>query len=257
MALSGIARRGMTDSFDGHVARAYYLLILALNGDDDDALAVIERELCVAHPNFINVAVSLDQKVVLLARRGRSAEAREALGLLEAHLAGLPASRLSLGRERALAAVLISEGRFAEALARREAAERSMRESGAASIAFDRTFFAEVELEAVLGLLRREGLSSQARIRARTAATWLTERGVFDFACLGHRALALLDHAEGRPREASRALRRALSLSSVNASPRHRWLCLEAARDLDVITLDQEAEAAELAAEGRFAHPAG
>ena len=145
-------------------------------------------------------------------RRGRSGEAREALRLLEAHLAGLPASRLSLGRARALAAVQISEGGFAGgSLARREAAERAMRASGAGSIAFDRTFLVEVELEATLGLLRREGLSSQARIRARTAATWLTERGVFDLACMGYRALALLDHAEGRPREASRALRRALS----------------------------------------------
>jgi len=59
-----------------------------------------------------------------------------------------------------------------------------------------------------------------------------SEGAEIDFAVDGHRALALLDHAEGRSAAALRSLRRALALSSTNTAPRVRWLCLLAARDL-------------------------
>jgi hypothetical protein len=152
---------------------------------------------------------------------------------------------------------LLAEGRFTEALAARERLDRAERESGVATVNVDRSARLEVTLDAALGALRRRGLSSGERRRLRRSAEWLARRGVFDYPCLGHRALALLDHDEHRPRDAARALRRALSLSSANARPRHRWLCLEAARDLGALTLDQEAEAGELAAAGRFALPVG
>jgi hypothetical protein len=256
-ALEGFARRGLTDSLDGEVARAYYLYILSFKGDDDDALGAIERELGAPRPNSITVAIFLGEQVVVLARRGRCAEAREALGRLDAHLAGQPASRLDLLSVRGLAAVLFAEGRFAEVLALRATARPLERASGVAAFGLHRSVVLELELEAALGVLRQHGLSWRARRALRRDAAWLAARGVFDFSCLGHRALALLDHAEGRPRAASLALSSALALSSTNTSPRHRWLCLEAARDLGVITLDQEDEAAALAEAGHFGLPPG
>jgi hypothetical protein len=256
-ALEGFARRGMAESFDGDLARAYHLYILLMAGDDDDARAVIERELAAPHPNFINVATFLDCKVMILCNHGQLEEAREALRRLLSQIAGVPASRLDLGRARATARVLLAEGRFAEALAQREVQERAARESGASAIGFDRSLWLEIELQAALGLLRRGELSARERRRARASAGWLVRRGVFDRGSMGYRAIALLDHAEGRTRTAIRAIRRALSISSTNANPYHRWLCLEAARDLGAITLDGEAEAAELASARRFALPAG
>jgi hypothetical protein len=256
-ALEGFTRRGMLASFDGDVARIYYLYILVAKGDDDDALAAIERELSAVTPNFVNVGIAHAEKVCLLSRRGLREEARAAHARHKAHFSGTPITRIGFACQWAGASVLVAEGRFAEVLAGWEERERVARASGAWALGFDRSMWLEIELEAALGVLRQKGLSARQHIRARMAAAWLARRGVFDFRCMGYRALALLEHAEGRPGAATRALRRALSLSSVNTRPRLRWLCLEAARDLRAITLDQEAEAAELAAEGRFALPSG
>lgn len=256
-ALAGFARRGMTDSFEGDVARAYYLLILSFKGDEDEALAVIDRELAVPRPNFISVAVFLGEKAVLLARRGRLAEAREVLRRLDVLLAHVPASRITSLAARGHASVLLAEGRFAEVLALARRAEPEPWKTGAAVLGLTPSLTLEIVLDAALGVLRQQGLTAAERAAWRREARWLARRGIFDFACLGHRAIALLDHAEGRPRAAERAVARALSLSSTNTSPRHRWLCLEAARDIGVLTLDQEEEAAALASAGGFTLPPG
>jgi hypothetical protein len=256
MALEGFARRGMTDSFDGIVARAYYFFfILRLRGDDDDLLAASEREL--AHPNFVMVMLVHVARVTIMARRGRCSESREALGRLEAHLAGVPSSRCDVALDCVSAAVMLAEGRFAEILAMLEPAEEKARASGAWRIGLDRSHLLEIEVAAAVGALRRGEISARALGRARASAAWLVRRGILDFPCVGYRALALLDHAEGRKRSAARAIQRSLSLSSADASPHHRWLCLEAARDIGALTLDQEAEAEALAREGRFAWPLG
>jgi hypothetical protein len=254
-ALEGFARHGMAESFDGDVARAYYLFILSWKGDDDDALSAIERWLGGRRPNFITEAIFLGEQVVLLARRGRCAEAREVLGRLDAHLGGLPVSRLGLFSVRGHASVFLAEGRFAQVLALRSAAKPMERASGAVALGLHRSLALELELEAALGVLREQGLAGPERRALRRGAAWLAARGIFDFACLGYRALALLEHAEGHRYAAARAIARAVTLSSTNTSPRHRWLCLEAVRDLGAITLDQEQEAAALAQAGRFAFP--
>ncbi|APR83573.1 serine/threonine protein kinase [Minicystis rosea] len=256
-ALAGFARRGMSDSFDGHVARIFHLLVLYCKGDDDEAFAVIDHELGVALPNFINLALALTTQTRLLARRGRLIEARAALERLETQCAGAPASRLQFILACARANVLVAEGRFADALAESEPEERAARASGGWAVGMDRSLWIMVQLEAALGVLRTRGLPARERARLRSRARWLARRGVFDSGCVGHRALALLDHAEGNPRAAARSLHRALALSNVNTSPYHRWICLEAARDLRAITLDQDSESAELAAAGHFALPLG
>ena len=174
-----------------------------------------------------------------------------------AHYRPVPTSRLHFHLALAACAVRVAEGRFAESVAEWEADERVERQTGAWDVAYDRSYWLETQLEAHLGLLRSGGPTPRQRDRAQGAAGWMADHGVLDFGCLGDRALALLFHAEGRTRAAARALHRALTRSSVNSSPHHRWVCLEAARDLGVLTIDQESEAAELLREGRFVLPPG
>ena len=254
-ALASIARRGMSESLDGAVARAYYLIILLIKGDDDDALAETTRELMLPHGNFINVSLALSERSVLLARRGLLAEAREVQDRAEAHLVGAPPSRLEFPVIRGAVSLLVAEGRFAEAMAVVPGHQQSMRERGTWAVGLDRCLAVSLELEVADAMLLHQGLSSAVRARTRVSARWLAESGVFDYRCLGHRSLALLEHTEGRPSAARSALRSALSVSSVNTRAYHRWLCLEAARVLRLITLDQEAEAADLRARGRFVLP--
>jgi hypothetical protein len=247
----------MTESIDGNVTRAYYLIILFTKGDNEDALALVERELGVGQPNFITVMLMTSYKVAIFARRGRHAEVRDVPTRMRALLTGVPSSRLHLIVARAAANVLLAEGRFTDVLAEAEHHERIARESGAWAMGLDRSIWYQLQLDAALGALRQGALSAGARRRARATAEWLAERGVFDYGCLGHRALALLEDNAGRSHAARKALRRALFLSSVNTSPYHRWLCLEAARDLGAITQDQEIESAELLANGRYMLPVG
>jgi tRNA A-37 threonylcarbamoyl transferase component Bud32 len=256
-ALAGFTRRGMADSYDGVVARVFHLCVLVWKGDDEDALAAAEREIEHPQENFVNTAFALAERVVLLARRGRVDEARAWLARAGAHLAGAPPSRIVLAVGRARCALLVAEGRCAEALAEADRQEATARETGAWIVGVDRSMWHAIMLEAALGQLQKGALSARERRRAHAAARWLTDRGVLDFGCLGVRALGLLDRAEGHHRRAAGTLRRALWLSSANTSPYHRWLCLEAAREAGILTLDQEAEAAELAAAGHFARPSG
>jgi hypothetical protein len=153
--------------------------------------------------------------------------------------------------------VQVAHGRFAEALAGADGGARDARAAGAWLIGVLRAPWTEAMLEAALGLARQGRLDGAARRRAERWARWLATRGVLDHGCMGERARALLDHARGRDRAARHALERALARSAVGASPHHRWLCLEAARDLGRLDLDLAAEAAELAELRRFTLPPG
>jgi serine/threonine protein kinase len=255
MALEGIRRRGMIDSFDGAVARTYYLIILAAKGDADDTLAAAAREIEDPRASLVNLALALSARVRMLTPRGPSRDAAEAVDRLRDLLAHVPGSRLHAPLAVARAQVLISEGRFAEVLDTAERTEAEARAAGAWTLAIDRSLWIVQELEAAIGLSQTRELPSRARKRVREHASWIVENGIFGSSCLGHRALAYLERAEGRRAASITALRRALSASSNDASPYARWLCLEAARDLGALTLDQEAEVAELAAAERFVRP--
>ena len=62
-----------------------------------------------------------------------------------------------------------------------------------AALGLDRSFWVEMELQASLGVLRREGLPSRERARLRASAGWLARRGTLNMGCLGHRALAFVE----------------------------------------------------------------
>jgi hypothetical protein len=252
-AKAAIARRGMLDSYDGVVARMFAMYVLFARGDDDDALAAMRAEIERPHPNFVNAGWARCLSVIVHARRGRLREAGEMLRAAQGHLAGMRSSRLHVLLARAEGTLHNAEGRHAEVLAMGERVERMGRSIGSWHVGSDRGGWTLVALDAALGALKQGALGASARRRARADAAWLTERGVFDYACLGHRARALLDHAEGKTRPASRALRTALATSSSNTCPYHRWLCLGAAQEMGRINLDEEGELVELGAERGFA----
>ncbi len=254
-ALEGFKKRGLLDSFDGDLARTYYLMILVAKGDAADALATIEQELARPHENHVCRTIALALRANVLSWSGDLAGGWAAVERVEAALGRIPTSRLTLSFATVRAQLLVVEGRFDEVLASAPDVRRDAESSGAWALAFDRAYWLEQELEAALGALRRGTLRSADRKRLRDAARWLAAEGLFDLICLGHRALALLDFAEGKRPAAMASLNRALALSSTNTSPRHRWLCLEAAREMGAITLDAEAEAAELVAAERFVFP--
>ena len=261
-AVAGFTRRGLADSFDGIIAADTYMLILYFQGDDDHGLATLERYLDSSRGgetgmSLVRASITRTILAGILARRGQPGEARAALESLRTRLADVPPSRLHFGLANADRAVLVAEGRFAEALSSGARDEQLAKQSGAWVIGFDRSLYVYVLLEASLGLLRRSALPARGRRSARRWAAWLARHGVVDLGCLGHRALAFLEHAEGRSAKARRAIVRALALSSTNTGAHSRWLCLEAARDLGVLTLDQEEEVAALAKAGHFVLPAG
>jgi hypothetical protein len=256
-ALEGLARRGLSRSYDGNVARIYALYVRMIAGDEDAGLALIDQELEQAQPNFINLIVCLSERTRILAQRGRLSEAQASRERLQGELQGLPLNRLHLLAERCGLVLEVVQGRFEEVRARREPYQRQARQLGLDRIGLDQARWVEIQLEAGLGLLRQGRLAAPERAGLRRDASWLLERGVLDFPCLGHRALAYREQAEGRPAQSREALRRALSRSSVDTGPRLRWLCLEAARDLGGLTVDHEQEAARLAAQRALVLPAG
>jgi serine/threonine protein kinase len=255
LAVEGIARQGMSDSFDGAVARAYRGLVLSQGGADDELLEAAAHEIDKRHPNFVNVALAHAFSARTFARRGAHPKVHDHVAKLKRHLTGTPPTRLHFVLAVVEAEGLVAEGRFAEVLVRADAVERDARHTGAWVVGIDRTIWYAVTVDAAASLSRCGTLSRRDHARAESAARWLLERGVFDAACLGERARALLALAAGKRHEAKSALRRALALSSTNTNPYHRWQCLESARYLGGLTRELMTEAAELAAHGSFVRP--
>ena len=258
-ALAGLARLGMVDSYEGNRARGQHLFVLYCAGDHDELLAAAEREIATRDNNLMTVAVAYLGQTRVWAARGDLDRAAGAVRALQARVPEQPVTALQLLGCHAEVALRVAEGRFADALALAAPGERAARLSGAWPVGLLRTSWIDVLLEAAIGLARRGELAPAARRRAARWAGWMARHGVFGQACLGDRAHGLLAHAAGPSGRAHavRAIDRAIARSAAGAIPHHRWLCLEAARDVGRLNLDLEAEAAELAARGRYVLPPG
>ncbi len=255
-ALAAIEKRGMHASYDGTIARTLRIMILWRRGDHDEALAAIERESSVER-NILNRPITLFFQVLIQAHRGLLEEAAQCLQRLESCFVPIPPCGLTPRLHIARLTLRVAEGRFAEALDEGRACDAawSGSEDGPAGDFFG--MWQTVLLEAALGLSRTGTYPAAVHKLAVRRAHELARRGTLDHPCMGYRALALLWHDAGRSNAALRALKRALKLSATNTHPYRRWLCLEAARDLGRMTMDQEAEARALKEAGRFAFPRG
>lgn len=255
-ALAAIEKRGMRASYDGAIARAIRIMILCRNGDHDEALAAIEQE-CDVEQNVLNVPIALFFRVLTLARRGLYEEATQCMQRLEACFNSIPLCGFTPRLHIARLTLRVAEGRYVEALQEGRACEAAWSASGDGPAGDFWGMWRAVLLEAALGLLRAGECPTVTLVEALRWARELSRRGTLDHPCMGHRALALLEHGAGRRKHALQAIERALALSAKNTHPYRRWLCLEAAHDLGCMTMDIESEARALKEAGRFVFPRG
>lgn len=255
-AIAAMARRGIQDSHDGAIARGIRITILFEHGDYDAALAACEEEM-TCQLNALNIPIHLFFKVLIHAQRGQLEVAELTYDRLEESLESIPTCGLTARLDIARLWLLLGQGRWDTALEH----WRSCEASWTATTIGPRGFFLGLWqigfLEAALGQLHGATLSPALRREALSVSTGLAERGTLGRRCLGHRALALLKHEEGRTDVARKHLDLALEESSRRSSPYWRWLCLEASKDLGYVTRDMELEAEKLCTEKRFALAGG
>lgn len=256
-ALEAIERQGMQASYDGVIARALRIMILFRQGDQAAALKAIDFEVH-AQGNLLNIPICLMFQVLIHAQRGELPEATRTLEALEACFVPIPLCGLTSRLQIARVTVNVAAGRFAEAVALLRESEASWTEPGVAPRGDFHGMWATAALEALLGAMRQAGAaraSGRETREIRRRARALARRGTLDHACMGYRALALVEHRAGRGRAALRARAAALELSEANASPHRRWLCLEAAREIAPLTQDMVSELRALRERGRFRLP--
>ena len=260
-AQEGFARLGMTDFHDGVLARAVHLVTLALKGDFDEALERIDKEVESPRTNIMNLIIGLILKARLLAQRVECDEAERALQRVESLLKDKPPSELEILRVQARCALWTAQGRFADVVEETERFERQPVRPLLFTSPASRAFMREFAVVAHLGLIRGREPSARERARlgkrTRELARWLIRNGAFDQPVSGYWGLTLLAHNQGRTELAKKELDRVLDRSSKNTNPYRRWLCLEAARELGAMTPELEAEARDLATEGKFSLPVG
>jgi len=117
------------------------------------------------------------------------------------------------------------------ALERIDALDAEVTAAGCTLAAWDQAHWYLPGLEAAVRLGRDGTLTAaQRRVAVRRAKRLIAKTPPF-FACLGHRALGLLAHQQGGDKEARTCLLRALEISETAGGPRHRWLCLRAAKE--------------------------
>jgi hypothetical protein len=247
-ALEGFRRLGMADSYDGKVASSYLMLVLFFKGDEADAERHAVRSAGAPNAKFVMVSLCRTLLVARYARTGRMDAARRELADLQRLHRDLPRCRQHFAQATAELLVAVQDGQSEDALLRRSAVEAEARSNGAWNVGMDRSVWSELLLEAWLDVQRRRGtLPARMHSEARKTAQWLTRHGVFDHACMGHRALALLEHGRGNAAAAEGHLHRALLQSSMNASAHHRWQCLQAARAMNRLGTELHREADALA----------
>ena len=254
-AIEGMKLKGMLFTHEGFIARSFLASFLAMYGDEQEALEFIERELNSPFSNALHETFNLYFKVELLVFLGLLERAEEAQERFEALTADMPACLPVATAYTARVALLTAQGRFEEALADHTDQERSFRTH---QLHILRSFWGRWlrwNLEASLGLARQGKLTPNGYRHARRWAKRLTRMGPHCPSSLGPRGQALLAHSQGRRREATEAIERALSASVHHTSPYDRWLCLEAARELGVLNSDGQEEARMLQQRGRYQAP--
>ncbi|HVV84384.1 MAG TPA: hypothetical protein VHE35_15055, partial [Kofleriaceae bacterium] len=256
-ALAGVARHGMRDSYQGNRARGQHLFILYFSGAYDEIIRFAEGEIAKRGNTLMTTVVARLLRARAYLVRGDVDAAVDDLAEARALVPAEPRSALHGLLHMGEMFVRAGRGQFTEALAGMPEGERVMRETGAWLIGLSRSSWKLESLEPALALAAGRQLPPADRRQAMARARWLADKGVLDHPCMGDRAVALLEHAAGRPAAAERALARALTRSAARSTPHHRWLCLEAARDLGKLTLDLEDEASELAARHAFVLPPG
>jgi hypothetical protein len=227
------------------------LFLLQVVEDHDASLAASTAELGRPNPDLPNAVFALWAQVRVHTIRGDLSQACAAEREIEARLERVPTSALSAFLWSARWLRAWAERRADESVAHGAHLEASGRELHRTISPFLRASLYALPVEPALELARTGRRSDTGSIpmlawaRETAAAPW------FGQSCRGHRALGLLALGAGREVEAEAHLRRALHTSRGEPAYR-RWLCLEAARPLGLLTPHEAAESLRLADEGRF-----
>lgn len=245
-ALESCTRQGASETLDGILARTLYPLILGLKGDDEEALAFIEQDLRREAPNLIHEIEMLVIQAFGFIRTHQVDKALVTAERLTARLEGQPQSQFNFSHLVVEGRIQLALGKPDAVLALSEANAALQRGADVLQPGLVLTLWRDVLLEAELAVLRQGRATPALRSAIRAHATWLYEKGLLYFGCVGARGLALLEREAGNESAAQLWLERALEGSSRNCTDHVRWLCLEAARQLGAQTGEQQREAERL-----------
>lgn len=158
-----------------------------------------------------------------------------AAALLRAWDEKLPAGEMNHARflrEVCAFELKLAAGRYEEVLDQVLSRVDEVNDAGCYSAPWYRVNWNLAGLEAAVALQRRGQLGERRSAAMLKEARWIQRKTAPFFACLGHRAQALLAHAVGDHYVAIKQIHRALRISeSVQARP-HRHLCLGAALEI-------------------------
>ncbi|MDY0060770.1 MAG: DUF2791 family P-loop domain-containing protein [Myxococcota bacterium] len=242
---------GMLDKREGAFAQGWLAYACELAGDYPRALDLIAT---IDGSPLLGVAVFVYcTRTRIAMRRGQHDEEARQLAAWRALVPETPIGFERFWLECRAAACDAACGRGQQVLENLARFARPFRDTGCLLTAFPAGNWLVPCLEAAISLQRSRALTPEQLRRMEGHARQLARRGWPDFQPLGYRALALLAEHRGAHAAACRFAAQALERSGRLQDPYHRWLCLEAAREIGVLDATGAAEAASLAERYGFA----
>lgn len=244
MALKQYEEHGLGASFDASSTMAWLNSSSLFVGDVERAIAVTDR--AQEDSNLITTSLVSASYVYLLIQKGHSEEALRELQRLERLVERFPTTFVSFWLVALRGFADLYCGQAEAWLARAPERLEPFRQMGVDKAVGWWDLLIQWKLEMLLSLIRSGRLSlAYARWAERLCAR-LVLRGFKSYRCMGYRGWAILEHHRGHHASALGALSLALESSEGVDTPWQRWMCLEAARELGVMTDAQAQEAADL-----------
>jgi serine/threonine protein kinase len=254
-AIDAIARQGLHYSHDVGHTQGIRAFVLWYTGALDELIAHSELHL-KQRANVFTASITGALCVQAHLTRGDLSSAQDTLRRVTEFTQELPPCQETRMHTVSRVRILLFSGDPLAALDEGDLIDRAWHSSGEYLSGYNLSFWLDTLIEAALAALHRQSLPHARCELARRRALLLLRLNVFDLNCFGHRALALIAHHAGQTRHAAHSLRLCLEASSLlYTNPYRRWLCLETARDLGVMTFDIEAEALDLQQRFGFVHP--
>jgi tetratricopeptide (TPR) repeat protein len=241
---------GILEKREGMFVRGWLAYACEHKGEYDRAMELVNA---MEGSPFSGIAIMVYcTRMRVLMRHGRYEDAAREL---DRWRQAVPEDRFGFERfwlEIRACALDAALGRYGQVLERMERFLRPLRDGGYFLVSFAFSHWITPCLEAAIGLQRQGALEPEVLKKMKRYAHRLARAGWRNNQCLGHRALALLAHHAGESGTAMRQMRKGLERSLVLNDPYHRWLCLEAAREIGILDASQEREVAALAEQYGF-----
>ncbi len=241
--IEGYGRQGALRTDDGVWAQGWMIIAQELLSEHEPLV-----DLCQTMETYQNAwanAFAFAPRIRSLARRGDFAEGQRLVALWEPKLPeSVTAEHFWMALSHSL--LDVNQGRFEAVIERQDRLYRAVDALGVFLLNFNMSFWLSPYLSALVGLRRQGSLDAAQAAKARRLARRLRKNAIVAFRPMGARALALLAHFDGKPARARSHLKDALEVSASCRAPYHRWMCLEAAREIGSLDAAQAQEAAAL-----------